>query len=153
MPSVGLGIALVPLPLLPPVLVVNDPKGSISNESPAALWPLTAQKMLLLAGNEGTGVQVSTLLLALQEDVVGMGAVGLNKSMNVASVKSGSISMLKVKTTVVVVGTPIAPSAGTTETRAGCARACQEQASETAKVSNAAKCLRRGNFHENIAHS
>jgi hypothetical protein len=65
--------------------------------------------------------------------------------MNVASVKLVSISTLKVKTTVVFVETPVAPLAGTDETRVGCACACHT-ANAPAKVSSAAKRLHRSDF-------
>lgn len=75
--------------------------------------------MVLVAGNDGDGVQVSTVLPALQEAEVEIGFTGLDKSMNVASVTSGSIAVLKVKITVVVVETPVAPFAGTVEVMVG----------------------------------
>ena len=118
-----------PFPLLPEP-VVNDPKGSWSNESPIALWPLTDQKMVLLAGKDDVGVQVSTVFPALQEGEVAIGLSGLDKSINVAAVTlvSVSIAVLKVKTTVVFAETPVAPLAGTDETRVGAACVCHKPA-------------------------
>ena len=143
-------MAFVPLPFPPlPEPVVNDPKGSWSNGSPIALWPLTDQKMVLLAGKDDVGVQVSTVLPALQEGEVGIGLSELDKSKNVASVTlvSVSIAVLKVKTTVVVVETPDAPSAGTDETRVGTAAcACHKPASDPAKTSNMTRSFPRDDF-------
>src|SRR6266404_5224627 len=61
----------------------------------------------------GEGVQVSTVFPALQTGVtVGNPVTVVSK--NVASVRSGSIAALKVKTTAAEGETPVAPRAGTT---------------------------------------
>ena len=59
---------------------------------------------------------------------------------------SASIASLKVKTTVVFVGTPVAPAAGTDKTRVGCACACHRQTSEPVKDRSPAK-LAKGVEH------
>ena len=112
-------IAFVPFPPPPPppVPVVNVPKGSPPSGSPAALSPSTIQEMFVFAGNDGSGVQVSTVSPALHDGVVVMKLkLGSKK---VADVILVFIAALKVKTTVVVDETPVAPFAGTVEVMIG----------------------------------
>src|SRR5689334_21163942 len=94
--------------------------------------------MVLLAGNGDSGVQVSTVLPALQADDTGRVANGLAISRNVASVNSGSgfIASLNVKTIFVVAGTPLALLVGETETMVGCAWARPHPVSKTNKTSS-----------------
>ena len=77
--------------------------------------PLTNQVVVALAGKLVTGVQVSTVFAGFHDGVVGTRLkAGPKKS---ASVASGFIAVLKVKTTVVCGETPVAPVAGTVESR------------------------------------
>ena len=73
----------------------------------------------MLDGNAGEGVQVSTVLVASQLEVVAGGLNGFEGSMNCAIVAVVSIASLNVKTTAAVGETPVAPEAGTVETIVG----------------------------------
>ena len=109
----------MPLPVLPPELpVVNDPVSV-----PVSCWklvskPITAQLMIVSAGNGLIGVQVRTVSPALQAVVTAKYVPAL--LVNIACEKV-DIAVLKVKTTLVVVATPVAPSTGLTDTIIGCA--------------------------------
>jgi hypothetical protein len=80
--------------------------------------------MLVLAANEGKGVQVKTVLPTLQEGVTACGEFP-GEVTNVALVALVFIAVLNVNTTFVVVDTPVALFAGTTETSVGCATALE----------------------------
>ena len=111
-------MALVPVPLDPPEVVLKVPTGTPPNDCPPALIPETNQLMVVLAGNAEAGVQVSTVLPTLQVGVVETKPAPPTKEAVVAPVFMGS---LKVNTTVVEGETPVAPLAGFTALMMGCA--------------------------------
>jgi len=77
------------------------------------------------------GVQVNTVLPALQAEVVGSELKGGVDSKKSAEVRLGSIASLKTITTGAVTETPEAKFAGTVETMVGCASAVTDnEASE-----------------------
>src|SRR5579863_5334892 len=77
---------------------------------------------MVFVGKAGVGVQVNTVLPALQADEVESG-VKDGDAMNVTIVAEVSIAWLKVKTTAAEGETPVAKSPGTVETMVGCAAA------------------------------
>ena len=79
--------------------------------------------MLWLFAKLGDGVQVSTVLPALQTEIMD-GSSPAVASKNVALVCVGSMAVLKWNTTDAPGETPVAPSGGTVEVIAGCASAC-----------------------------
>ena len=61
------GLARISGLAVPPELpVLNKPSVLPANEFPSGSWPDTNQRILLLAGNAGAGVQVRTVLPVLQ---------------------------------------------------------------------------------------
>ena len=61
------GLARISGPAAPPELpVLNEPTVLPANGLPSGSWPDTDQRMPLLAGNAGAGVQVRTVLSVLQ---------------------------------------------------------------------------------------
>src|ERR1051325_9554715 len=110
-------MALVPAPPLPPPLVEKVPVGNPLRGLPCESSRLTNQVMVVFAGKLVSGAQVITVLPAFHDEAVGM--ILKEGSKKNALVASGSIAVLKVKTTVVLVETPVAPLAGTVETRTG----------------------------------
>jgi hypothetical protein len=93
------------------------------------------------------GVQVSTVWLAFQDGVAGKKPTGLI-SKKVASVRLVSIASLKVKTIVVVVETPPAPSGGVVESNMGCACVSDMPPSNPSRISIGARTLITGLLSE-----
>src|SRR5262245_17823077 len=105
-------MALVPVPPPPPPPLPVVKVSLSNNEFAIVSWPLTNQEIVLFAGNEETGVQVKIVLPALQAGVVVTKLLPSYRKK--AVVCAGSIAVLNMKTTVVVVEIPVAPLIGTT---------------------------------------
>src|SRR5262245_35853308 len=101
------------------------------------LWPKTNQLIVWPAGRADRGVQVRTVLPALQADETAMGLKEPSKTE--AAVATVFIAALKVKVMVLAVETPVAPLAGTVEMSITCACAWPRQNNEPAMPSIQAK--------------
>jgi hypothetical protein len=94
--------------------------------------------MSLFAGNAGIGVQVRTVLPALQTGDVG-NKLNVVESINSASVAVGSIASLNVKVTGAAGATPVAKFVGTVETMVGSVWADAEFSNRRMRTQSAAK--------------
>jgi len=99
----------------PPLPVLKKPLSD--KDSPLALFPVTLQKMVLLGGNAGVGVQVNTVWSALQEYDVARNVNG-EGSRNCTEVMPALvfIASLKVNITGADGKTPVAAYSGSVDT-------------------------------------
>ena len=105
----------------------------------AGFCPVMFQIMFVLLGKTGFGVQVRTVLLALQASTVPNCVKGGTR--NRTLVLAGSIASLKVKTTAAEGETHVAKFAGTLETSVGCAKAIGKPISNAASAEAVTKNL------------
>ena len=106
---------------VPRHLCAKVPDGVPANGLPTASCPMTCHWILWLFAKAGDGVQVSTVLPALQAEITGGDWKPAVTSKNCATVAPGFMAALKVNTTGAPGETPVAPLAGTVERIVVCA--------------------------------